>query len=167
MRLIISILLFAAGLATLFFWAGSMWKDIQVLGAEKNAYESVIARMNTLRKTRDTLLTSYNSIQADELKKIKNFLPGSVNSGALVVQMANMTNESGLLLKNVNIGAGEEKTSEARLTISVSGSFENFHGFLQRLEKSLRLIDVRNVSFSSSRDNFNDFALEAVIHFQK
>ncbi|OGZ29136.1 MAG: hypothetical protein A2931_04440 [Candidatus Niyogibacteria bacterium RIFCSPLOWO2_01_FULL_45_48] len=167
MRLIISILLLLAGVAILFFWAGDLWLDIQALGIEKNAYESVITRLNQFRKTRDALLSNYNSIPASELQKIKNFLPETVNSGALVVQMANITNESGLLLKSINMGSAEEKTPEAPLILSVSGSFENFYAFLQRIEKSLRLIDVKRISFSSGRDNFYDFSLEAGVYFQK
>jgi len=167
MRLIISVLLLVAGIAILFFWGRILWQDIQKLQVEKSSYESVIAKLNSLRKTRDTLLTSYNSIPAKDLQKIKNFLPDSPNAGLLVVQMANITNESSLLLKNINIGIPTEKSPDVQLTLSVSGSYQNFIGFLQKIEKSLRLIDVVKLSFSASKEDFYDFSLEAKSYSQK
>ncbi|MEK7566817.1 MAG: type 4a pilus biogenesis protein PilO [Patescibacteria group bacterium] len=167
MRLIISVLLLVAGVAVLFFWGRTLWQDIQKLQVERSAYESVLSRLNELKKTRDTLLTSYNSTSAADIKRIKNFLPDTPNTGPLVVQMANITNESGLLLKNINIGISTEKSMEVPLLLSVSGSYQNFIGFLQKLEKSLRLIDVVKLSFSSSREDFYDFSLEAKSYIQK
>ncbi|QQG46138.1 MAG: type 4a pilus biogenesis protein PilO [Candidatus Niyogibacteria bacterium] len=167
MRLAISIILLLAALSLLFFWGRTLWNDIQVLRVEKSSYESVIARLNTLRKTRDNLLASYNAISAQELKKIKNFLPENANHGLFVVQMSNMANESGLLLKNINIAAREERSSEVPVSISVSGSYQNFIGFLNRLERSLRLIDVAKLSFTAGRDGFYDFNLEAKTYTQK
>lgn len=167
MRLIISILLLVAGVAVLFFWGRTLWQDIQKFQTEKNAYESVITRLNQLKKTRDSLVTSYNSIPSSDLQRIKSFLPDTANAGSLVVQMANSTNESGLLLKNINVNTSKDNPSEASLTLSVSGSYQNFIGFLRNLEKSLRLIDVVKLSFSSSKEDFYDFNLEAKAYKQK
>lgn len=167
MRLIISILLLVAGIAVLFFWGRTLWQDIQKFQTEKNAYESVITRLNQLKKTRDSLVTSYNSIPSSDLQRIKSFLPDTANAGSLVVQMANSTNESGLLLKNINVNTSKDNPSEAALTLSVSGSYHNFIGFLRNLEKSLRLIDVVKLSFSSSKEDFYDFNLEAKAYKQK
>ncbi|MBI2507270.1 MAG: type 4a pilus biogenesis protein PilO [Candidatus Niyogibacteria bacterium] len=167
MRLFISIILLLASLAVVFWWGGALWSDVQAFKAEKNAYESVLLRLNALRKTRDTLLSSYNSIPAEDLKRIKNFLPENLNSGLLVVQMSNLAGSNGLLLKNINISPLEEKTAATTLTLSLSGSYRDFVGFLKSLEKSLRLIDVFRLSFSAGKENFYDFNLEAKSYTQK
>lgn len=167
MRFIISIILLAATAAVLFLWGRTLWTDIQTLRIESDAHESVLARLNVLRKTRDNLLASYNSIPADDLKRIKNFLPQNANSGLFVVQMSNAAGASGLLLKNINISPPDEKTAETKISLSLAGGYRNFLGFLQGLEKSLRLIDVTELSFSAGRDNFFDFNLEAKSYTQK
>lgn len=167
MRLIISIILVLAAVAVLFFWGRVWWQDVQALQAERDAFESVIGRINQLRKTRDGLLLSYNTIPAQDLQKIKNLIPSAANSGPLVVQFANLTNQSGLLLKNVNLSEPETKSGVLMATLSVSGSYENFTGFLASLEKSLRLIDLSKLSFSAGRDNFYDFSLELKTYTQK
>ena len=167
MRLIISVILLVAALAVLFFWGRTLWEDIQGLRTEVKAYESVLSRLNQLKKTRDDLLASYKSIPASDLKKIKNFLPETPNAGPFVTQMANMANQNGLLLKNINIGITGEKSADFSTSISVSGSYRNFIKFLSEIEKSLRLIDVVKLSFSSSREDFYDFSLEAKSYFQK
>lgn len=167
MRLFISIILLIAAVATVFLWGRLLWSDVQSLAAEKDAYESVLARLNSLRKTRDTLLSSYNSIPAEDLRRIKNFLPENVNSGPLIVQISNLAGSSGLLLKNINISPVEEKTAEITISLSLSGGYGDFIGFLKNVEKSLRLIDVFQLSFSAGRDNFYDFNLEAKTYIQK
>lgn len=167
MRLIISIILVLAAIAVLFFWGRILWQDIQELSVERDAFESVIGRVNQLRKTRDGLLQVYNAIPAQDLQKIKNLIPSTVNTGSLVVQFANLTNQSGLLLKNINVSEPEKESASVTATLSVSGSYENFVGFLENLEKSLRLIDLSELSFSAGRDNFYDFSLELKTYTQK
>ena len=167
MRFIISIIFLVAAIAVLFLWGRQLWTDIQTISSDKDAYEAVLARLNVLRKTRDNLLASYNAIPAEDLKRIKNFLPENVNSGMLVVQMSNLAGSSGLSLKNINISPPEERSTEAMIALALSGDYRSFVSFLKNLEKSLRLIDVSQLSFSSSRDNFYDFNLEAKSYIQK
>jgi|SRR3989344_2254953 len=165
MRAIISIILIAAAVSVLFFWGRVLWQDVQKLSAEKASFESVISRMNQLRKTRDGLVQVYNTIPGKDLEKIKDLIPVTANTGTLVVELSNLSNESGLLLKNVNTRGNDDGV--LAVAFSVSGSYENFTGFLEKLEKSLRLIDVSRISFSAGKDNFYDFALEAATYLQK
>lgn len=167
MRVYISIFLLIASVAVLFLWGRLLWGDIQAFQLEKNSYESALTRLNQLRKTRDDLLASYNSIPAEDLTRIKNFLPTEINSGLLAVQLSNMTNQGGLLLKSLSIKPPEERANFAVISASVSGSYRNFSGFLSGLEKSLRLIDVSKISFSAGQEDFYDFSLEAKTYLQK
>lgn len=168
MRISIVIILLAAAVAMLYFWASPLWEDIQKSQAEKQAFESVINRINQLRKARDTLLQNYNAISDAELKRIKKIVPDTPNIGSLVVQLSNMTNESGLLLKNIGITEGDEKNGRLTLNLSIAGSYDNFTSFLEKLEKSLRLIDMGSISFSAAGEKgFYDFSLSATGYFQQ
>ena len=71
------------------------------------------------------------------------------------------------MLKNINIDLSEKEATDVNISISVSGSYKNFISFLRRIEKSLRLIDVSGLSFSTGKDDFYDFSLEAVSYIQK
>jgi Tfp pilus assembly protein PilO len=172
MKIFFAIILLAAAFSLFFFWSQPMRSDIRELEIEKQNFESVIARINVLRKSRDSLLQSYNTIPDEELKKIKNAVPETAKSGVLVVQLANMTSQNNLLLKNINVAEPKtaakqknEKNKENKdniisLTFSVSGSYRNFINFIEELEKSLRIIDITDVSFSSGGDkDLYDFSL--------
>jgi len=164
MRIIISVILIAAAIAVLFFWGRSLWQDVQAFSSEKASYVSVISRMNQLRKTRDGLVQVYNTIPSQDLEKIKDLIPDTADTGTLVVELSNLANENRLLLKNIN--ARGDKDGVLTVVFSVSGSYENFADFLEKLEKSLRLIDVSKISFSAGKDNFYEFSLEAMTYLQ-
>lgn len=172
MRIFFAIILLAAAISLFFFWSQPMRIDIRGLEAEKQSFESVIARINVLRKSRDSLLQSYNTIPDGELKRIKNAVPDTPKSGPLVVQLANMTNENRLLLKNINVADAkappksksdknkDNKDNVISLTFSVSGAYSDFINFIKELEKSLRIIDITDISFSSGGDkDLYDFSL--------
>ena len=172
MRFFFAIILLAAAFSLFFFWSQPMRSEIREHGVEKQNFESVIARVNVLRKTRDALLQSYNTIPDEELKKIKNAVPEIPKSGILVVQLANMASQNNLFLKNINVADAktlpksksdknkDNKDNIVSLTFSVSGNYENFINFIKELEKSLRIIDITDVSFSSGGDkDLYDFSL--------
>ena len=136
MRLIISILLLVAGIAILFFWGRILWSDIQKLQTERDAYVSVLNRLNELKKTRDALVGSYNAIPSQDLQRIKNFMPDTPNTGSLVVQMANGTNESGLLLKNINIVTRKDAPSESPYPFRFREVIRILSAFCAKLKKA-------------------------------
>ena len=49
----------------------------------------------------------------------------------------------------VSTAPGNQKYDSAQLSFSVSGSYENFIGFLKELEQSLRIVDVTTLSFKA------------------
>lgn len=65
-------------------------------------------------------------------------------------------------------GAGRDKGEVEALpfSIQVSGSYSAFKKFLGALERSLRLIDVEEISFSAERGDNMEFSLKAKTYYQ-
>lgn len=88
------------------------------------------------------------------LSKIDSALPPDLSLPSIFNFLQKASSQSGLVLKAispVNTSPSEEisTASETKFSISVVGAYSSFKDFLSTLEKSARLIEVENISFSS------------------
>ncbi|MBI2038923.1 MAG: type 4a pilus biogenesis protein PilO [Candidatus Niyogibacteria bacterium] len=180
MRLIIASLLFASSIAVFIFGVRPVWQDIGTLGAKKDTFSTTIERINELRRARDTLIQTYNSISQTDIRRVKKILPDTLNSGLILVELSNLASQSGFLLKSTDVSAAagrsgapvvrgaNQRFAEVQLKLVVSGPYERFRSFLQNLEKNLRIIDVTSLSFTSPGQPSAsvDFSIEAKSYTQ-
>ncbi len=103
-----------------------------------------------------------------ELLKIETALPSRFSLPSLMNELQKISSENGLILKSYSLGSlpGQESGfKEFSLTLGISGSYSAFRNFLFILEKSSRLIEVENISFSSpEKEKPYDFNLEIKVH---
>ncbi len=93
-----------------------------------------------------------------QLSKIDTALPSDPSLPALFNFFQKMSAKDGLVLKSMNIVSkpaqdaekkeGEKQVQEIYINIQVAGSYSAFKNLLFSLEKSARLIEVENISFS-------------------
>ncbi|MCK4454366.1 type 4a pilus biogenesis protein PilO [Candidatus Parcubacteria bacterium] len=97
-----------------------------------------------------------------EMAKIDSALPDNPNIASVFYFIQNMAEENGISLISVSLTsspirrAGVEQLKESdvkenRFFVNVAGSYSSFKDFLSALEKSARLIEVEEISFSSFR----------------
>lgn len=147
-------------------------KDLQAQSSELN---QALANANTLTTVAGNLQTKMAQIPADELARLNEFLPDTNDNVDLVVKLNNIATGRGLLLKNVKIGDGQNTPSaaasgvsatfstttsltnnigETDISFTVSGPYALFLGFLSDMSDSLRLLDIKSLSFSADdKDN--------------
>ena len=105
----------------------------------------------------DSQLKNYS----DNLTKIKTALPDNPEAPALANFVQSASSQSGLILKNLTYGynnstlkpAAENAVATVQaldMQLSLSGSYPAFKDFLSRIEKSSRLIEVQEITFTVS-----------------
>lgn len=107
-----------------------------------------------------------------EISKIETALPSRFSLPSLINYLQKTTFENGLILKSYNLTLAvpnlpeqESGLKEFSLTLDFSGSYSAFRDFLLVLEKSSRLIEVENISFSSpEKEKPYDFNLGIKVH---
>ena len=175
MRAIIGALFFAGAVAVIIIGVRPIWQEIQTLSDEKAVFSATVDRINELRGIRDGLIQTYNSISQTNIRRVKKMLPDTLNSGLILVELSNLASQSGLLLKSTDVStaagragapitrSATERYAEIQLKLVVSGPYERFRSFLQNLEKSLRIVDVTSLSFTSAGQSGSsiDFTIEA------
>jgi len=104
-----------------------------------------------------------------ELSKIDSALPSDLSSlPSLFNFLQKASSQNGLILKNVgafSVTVSEERPEikEITLNFGVSGSYPSFKNFLSTLEKSARLIEVENISFSVPQEKETSFPFDLKI----
>ncbi|OGF61944.1 hypothetical protein A2926_00490 [Candidatus Giovannonibacteria bacterium RIFCSPLOWO2_01_FULL_44_40] len=186
MRTVLTIIILSAAAALIIWVARPIWDEVLVLKAEQAATADVLGRLNEIQSLRDEIMATYNSIPGSKLDRLNNFLPQKPDSGSVLVMLENLTRDRGMRLRRVEfaktepqpqttpgqtaakiVRPEETKFSAISYAFTVSASYEAFRSFVAALEKSLRVVDVTDISFSGGQSNLFEFTLKARSYYQK
>ena len=178
MKSIIAILIFFLGIALIFWAAKPLWDKIAVLRVERNGIAGTLSELRSLESARDNLLATYNSISKSDLEKLDQILPQNTDTGGVLVAMEKITQDRGVRLRRAEFKTGQDnnlKVVQASnsmfntldLSVVVSSSYDSFKSLLNAIEKSSRVIDVSNISFSVGQTNLYEFIVQADAYYGK
>ncbi len=107
---------------------------------------------------------------SEEIAKIDFALPQEISLPAMYDFFQKKASESGLVLKNEKFDSGSaQKESldkkEYNFSLELSGSYPAFKNFLAILEKSAKIVEVENVSFSSPEKSESAFSFDMSVKF--
>jgi hypothetical protein len=135
----------------------------ETLSDQDNKYRTVSQYVSDLRKVN----AEYRAIDQASLERMKKFLPTQPEIEELLVQMEVLSNSYGITLTSMDLAAEGKKSGTSplaasegsnaslaadigRVKISLSAKNVDYNlvkDFLSGIEKSLRLLDVYNVSY--------------------
>ena len=144
--------------------------SVQSLQAEDGQYQSALNNSSKIRQQRDALTTKMENMTADQLSRLQELLPDNVDNIKLVIDMNNIAQNHSLVLKSVKLntsagtnptalGASTAKYGTVGLSFTVTASYNDFQNFLTDLEKSLRLVDITDLSVTGNNTNLYDFSV--------
>lgn len=155
-----TIFLLILSIGLFYTFTNPMYKGVQELSATASGYSEVIDNLEDLAESRDRLAENYNSISKTEIERLGKALPENVDTVRIALDLDTIAARYGITLSDVAI----DKESQAAATqivlpdhalpyertpvsISFVSNYQNFKQFMQDLEQSLRIMDVRSVSF--------------------
>jgi len=162
-RTILTALILFIALVLVFFLVSPefrIFKDLQTeLGIKTAEYNAQFEYYAAISRT-------YNDLQAvgEDLKKIDDALPTDPAYGKAIYFLQKTAKENGLLVKNLFLAKSSPTAVNPNLSGNVkdivfsadlSGNYEALESFIVALEKSARIFEITNISFSSTSDNFN------------
>lgn len=153
--------------------------DIKADSIKDARLSEALREFNNLEKIRNEILAKYSSVSNEDGARLDRALPRQISAVNLVYQIDDMAKSRGMLLKSINIeepklskkaaittAADASKFNSAVIVFNASGSYDVFLRFLSDLEKSLQVMDIKDVSFSSSgRVDSYDFSVRAVTYY--
>lgn len=176
----ILIILLLLGTALIgFFYLRPGWEEFQVIRKNNADLENLSVELDELISGRDILLQKINSVSKENLDKIEKALPQNAQIADFLVFLEELSNKHALKLNAsfegtsetrgrvtsdqprpggaLPIQGGEDTIRELTGGISIAGPYETLQSFLADFEKSLRITDIMNMSFSSPSDQKNQF----------
>ena len=149
-------------------WSGPL---AETKAAIKNN-EQALAAADEYKAKQNTLASARNAIDPENLARISTFLPDSVDNVGLILDINALAARSGLSLSNIDVVANDAsgvKTNtrapapagalpvartnlvgSVDLSLSAIGSYTALQSFLAGIERSARLLDVRDIVVKGS-----------------
>lgn len=165
MKIITNLALLGLAYYAIFFLAKPQWEEAKVVKLEVNSYKETLDNISKMQEIRNKLLKEYNSISEDEKKKLERMFASSLNEGELIGMLDNLANSNSMTLTDISFnkqnasqsgtvigggGAVNQPYTPYSFSLSVKGSYNAFKNFLKNTEKSLVIIDIGSISFSSA-----------------
>jgi len=145
-------------------------RSIKSLQAENDEYQTALTNTTALKAKRQALVDKMNQFDSQNMTKLESMLPDNIDNIKLIIDMDNIADQHGLVLKGAKLdtsakndsgklGADNSKYGTIGISFSVTASYENFQNFLTDLEKSLRLVEITDLSVTGNNTGLYDFSV--------
>lgn len=174
------IILLILSAALFYTFTSPQYEKVKALSVTAGEYRTVLNNISDIAEQRDELLDSYELIPRTEIERLGKVLPGNVDTVQLALDLDTIAARYGISIKNVRIddtsinnaslpvlpeyGKPYEKTT---VSFSFISNYANFRKFLADLEKSLRLMNVKEVSFQAADSGLYEHQLSIETYWLK
>ncbi|MEK7642237.1 MAG: hypothetical protein AAB392_00360 [Patescibacteria group bacterium] len=141
------------------------FSDISILLNEKDSYEEMIDKSKNIEERKNTLLAEFNNVSAKDVQKIETLIPSSLNFVKLVSDIDVVASKYGIAIDGVvstdhsnnaeSIAEASEakKLNSATISFRFEANYDKFNSFLDDLERSLRILDIKSIYITSGDKN--------------
>jgi Tfp pilus assembly protein PilO len=143
------------------------YADVKTVGQKKTEYLDLLQSARTLAEKRDQLLEIYKGITDDEIARLEKMLPTNPDNVKLILEIDALAKNQGLSLQNVKIKESNDTNAKNKaakanadtgtltLEFTTVGPYPGYVNFITMLEKNLRIMNVKKVSFLAPDDKAN------------
>lgn len=175
-----AVILLLLSIGLFYAFTNGQYREVRELRAVAAEYQNVLQNASAIVALRDRLLVSYEALPKAEVDRIDKVLPDDIGTVRLALDLDDMASRYGISIKNIK--ATTEASEDAGLvvlpayasiygkaTVSFSfiSSYENFKRLLADLEKNLRIMDIKSVSFQAGEANLSDYQISVETYWLK
>ena len=169
MQYITIILLLGVSVAVFLGFIDPLYKDVQHVKVQSAQLNDALNNTKQIQSIRDSLLEQFNAIEPHDIEKIEKLLPNNVDNVRLILEIDDVASRHGMFVNDIGISESQGNSSSfgprdaahgsLDLAFTISGTYESFRGFIVDLEKSLRLVDIVNTSFTKTEESFDEYSV--------
>ena len=178
MKYLLIIILIIASVALFVMMINPLYQEVKGIRTQVGQLNAALNDSKQIQDVRGSLLERFNSIPDADLTRIRKVLPDNVDNVRLVLEISRVASEHGLILRDVRaaeapktkagtIGPSESPYGTIGLGVTVAGPYRSFVGFLEDIEKALRLVTVTSLSFNATAEDFNQYAMTLETYWLK
>lgn len=155
-------------------WSGSISEARATIKANNKA----LAAATTYATQQNELAAARNAISSSDIARLETLLPNSVDNVGLILDLNALAARSGITLSNVdvltNAAAVGSANAAARaanpvgsvdLSLSAVGTYTALQSFLAGVERSQRLLDVRDLVVKGSDTGVYTYQMKITIYW--
>lgn len=158
-----------------FGYVRPMWSDtIASINETIVSDDKALAAASDYTARQNVLASARDAIDPESLKRLTVFLPDSVDNVGLILDLNALAARSGLSISNIDVtntsdtrsaspAVSTKRTdpiSSIDLTLSAVGTYTSLQAFLTGVEKSARLLDVRDITVKGSDTGVYSFLMK-------
>ncbi len=164
MKRILSITLIGLCAGVLVMYTKPAFDRSNELKADLVQFEETRRQAEDLKVKWQEVLDNYTLLSEDDIGRLVKMVPDNIDNIKLILEINELTSLFGVKLKNIDVEDPEiEKKNgpvnplyaSVGIKFSISGNYQNFIAFMGRIERSLRIIDIKQFSFKSSKEEKN------------
>ncbi|MBX4195667.1 type 4a pilus biogenesis protein PilO [Candidatus Parcubacteria bacterium] len=156
------------------------YEKVDVLKKQSDQYKNILGNVAELTKIRQDLDVKYQNTPATEIARLEKIVPDNVDTVNLAMNFDAIAARYGISIKSIRtvdnkddagtsiMQSGQQKSYD---TVTVSFSFittyQNFRKFMQDVEQSLRIIDVKSLAFKTSESGIYEFQITIETYWLK
>lgn len=187
MKFILPIILIVIA-AGLFFWltdpilnsplaanptTGALGGGVFSLLSERRDLNTALANSRRLQEDSRDLVAKFNNLSELDKLRINKLLPDHIDNVQLVIDINSIADKYGMTIKNVKIKTEDDVSLRANrrpvstnsekvayLSFSVTGTYSQLRNLLTDLARSLRLVDITQLSFIAGDQDLYQFNIE-------
>lgn len=174
MKNLTPIILILVAIGVFFFFIDPKYKGIQEINTQITENNRTLDVAKRLRAQREDLTNRYNQISKGEQEDLEKLLPDTVDNVRLIIDIENIANQAGIVVRDIDIRVPEEEPAQARTTqtslfdssssaiqyvdknkigvitfsFTAATRYEDFLRFLTQLEQSKRIVDIRSIEIA-------------------
>lgn len=154
--------------------------EISTLRSEKQKYENSLQMVSNIENKKNELLTQFNNISEEDKQEVNTILPTSLDFIRLASQIDTVAARNGISIDDISSktasspegnsieGIQSAKPYEsAVIGFSFKTTYDKFNVFLDDLEKSLRILDVRSVKLDTGENGIYSYNVQFETYWVK
>jgi hypothetical protein len=165
----------------IYAFAYPTWGGVSALLNEKQKYNDSLIMVEEIENKKNQMLAEFNNISAADRKEIETILPNSMNFVRLISQIDAVAANYGISIdkitsKEIGSAAGDsieesqiaqKKYQSGVIGFSFSAPYDKFELFIDDLEKSLRILDMKSFKLSVGEKGQYSYDVEFGVHWFK
>lgn len=173
-KILLPVIFILGSIGGFVFYVNPAYKTAKLNNEKLASINDALDKANQLSDLRDKLADERKKISPEDLDRIVKMVPDSVENIALIIYLNNIARDKGMDLLNPSFGGGPSDASGQQaavgaattpsglnigpdgkshgsmtLSFGVNTTYEKFIDFLKELERSLRLVEIKEVNFSA------------------
>jgi Tfp pilus assembly protein PilO len=155
-----------------FFYTYPEYQKMQAQMAESAQYDEVILKSSELKNLKSSLADTLASFSPADLERISKLLPEKVDTARFILDVNGIASRYGIEIKDIKTSEAPKTSDPSKnpnekpyqtstLAFGFQTPYETMISFVKDLEKSLRMVDVVNISIKPNPNalSINDYTI--------